>query len=61
VFPRSPIRFAVHPGYAIDTKKTEALLQQARERFASSPDRVTKAEGRPKPGTTVTIEVMPIP
>ncbi len=61
VFPRCPIRFAVHPGFAIDAKKTEALLEQARERFALSPERITKAENRPKPGTMATIEVMPVP
>jgi len=61
VFRRSPIRVTAHPRRRVDSKRSQALIDGARQRFGLAIDRIVVGKARPKLRTTATIEVMPVP
>ena len=61
IFPRSPLALTVHRGAAPDKKRSEQLVEQARDRFGLGPGRLTVGKSRPRPRTQATLQIMPIP
>ncbi|MBW2457148.1 MAG: hypothetical protein JRI68_21720 [Deltaproteobacteria bacterium] len=61
VFRRSPLRITAHPRVGVDSKLTDKLVEQARERFGLGAGRLEAGKTRGVAGAPATIEVLPVP
>lgn len=61
IFGRSPITLTVHRGGAVDKARSEALAQQATERFGLAQGRLLAGKARPRARSLASIEVFPVP